>query len=168
MKPNFTFKEEKYATHLPMLIRCVDLCDPSLPILELGVGYSTFILDMLCKQNGQEIYSYENDREWHKKNLDFYYMNHKVIYTDDWNKIPIDDRHWGVVLIDHRPGARRHKDAYRLRNNADYIIIHDSEPEIDRYYGYTKIYKHFAYVHHYTRCKPNTTVLSNFKDLSNL
>jgi len=166
MKPNFVFKEEHYATHLPMLIRCVELSDPELPILELGIGYSTFILDMLCKQNGREIFSYENDRKWHGKFLEFYQMNHKVIYTEDWDNII--KRHWGVVLIDHRPAKRRHIDALKLKDSADYIILHDSEPEIDKFYGYKGIYKHFKYVHHYTTCKPNTTVVSNFKDLRNL
>lgn len=168
MKPNFVFKEEHYATHLPMLIRCVEMSDRELPILELGVGYSTFILDMLCKQNGQEIFSYENDLKWHGKFLEFHHMNHKIIYAEDWDAIPFERKHWGVVLIDHRPARRRRVEALRLKDCADYIILHDSEPEIDRFYGYKSIYKHFKYVHHYTNCMPNTTVLSNRKDLSNL
>lgn len=168
MKPRFLPDEEKYATHIPMLTRCVSLTTKDQPILELGVGYSTFILDMMCQLTGQQIFSYENDREWHGKNLDFHTSNHKVIFTDNWDRIDIDSIHWGVALIDHRPALRRRIDAMRLRNNADYIILHDTEPEIERFYRYQSIYKHFKYVFHYTRCKPYTTVLSNFKELKNL
>ncbi len=161
-------KEELYASHIPILTRIVDISDPELPILEFGVGYSTMILDMMCKLSGRQIFSYENDRDWHKINLKYHNGNHKVWFTNNWDTIDIDHTHWGLVLIDHRPAVNRRVQALRLKDNADYILLHDSEPEIDRFYRYSGIYKHFKYKYDYTRCKPYTTVLSNNKDLSNL
>jgi len=155
-----------YATHIPILTKIVDMTEG--PILELGIGFSTTILHAMCKRNGRELFSYENDLEWHGKYLQYNIANHKVWYTSDWSQIEIDKTRWSVVLIDHRPAIRRHVEALRLKDNADYIILHDSEPEIDRFYKYSRIYKHFKYRYDYTKCLPNTTVVSNFKDLSNL
>lgn len=155
-----------YLTHIPILSRLVDMT--SGPILELGIGFSTVLLHAMAKQSGREVYSYENDREWHKKYFEFNTYNHHVFYIDNWDDIKVNDKHWSVALIDHRPAMRRRVDAVRLARHADYIILHDSEPEIDRFYRYSSIYKHFKYRYDYKKCLPNTTVLSNFKDLSSL
>jgi hypothetical protein len=74
--------------------------------------------------------------------------------------------HWGVILIDHEPVGRRGKDALKFKDIADYIVLHDSNfPE---QYGYDKLWKHFKYRKDFVRRDASTTVLSNFKDLSNL
>ena len=155
-----------YGTHIPMLVKTIDLSDG--PILELGMGISTWIIDMMCKQTGRKIVSYENDPRWHAENLRYASNYHDVLLVSDWNIIPIGSTHWSVVLVDHRPALRRHVEALRVKDNADYIILHDTEPEIDKFYRYSKIYKHFKYRFTYDKCKPYTTVVSNFKDLSNL
>ena len=74
---------------------------------------------------------------------------------------------WDIVLIDHSPDKRRGIEAKRLANNAKYIILHDSEPDKDKLYQYSKAYPHFKFRYDYTEAYPNTTVLSNFVDLEN-
>jgi hypothetical protein len=138
------------------------------PILELGMGYSTMILHKFCEKEKRKIYSYENDPKWYAENTVYRSDYHFPMFVTNWDEIDIEDKYWSMVLVDHRPALRRKVEAMRVRNDADYILLHDSEPEINKFYGYQSIYKHFKYVKHYTGCKPHTTVLSNFKDLSNL
>ena len=153
-----------YISYLPVLTRIVDLTDG--PILELGMGFSTMILDMMCCLTKRPLVSYENDRKWYEKSLVYASDFHQILLAEDWDKIDIDSTHWSVAFIDHRPALRRRVEAKRLKDNADYIILHDSEPEINKFYRYTDIYPLFKYRYDYTRCKPYTVVLSNFKKLN--
>jgi len=130
------------------------------PVLELGSGFnSTPFLFWLCWDQKRKFVSYDNDLAWIAK------VDYPVIYIDDWNKTDIDNTHWSVAIIDSRPGERRPIDAARLKDKADFIILHDSEPVNDKYYGYEKIYPLFKYRFNYTKVLPNTTVLSNFFDI---
>ena len=153
-------------SHIPILIKLVQMTDG--PVLELGIGYnSTPLLHWLCGAS-RHLVSLEGDEKWVKKFQEYNVDRHIVKYIEDWDKADIDNTHWSVVLIDHRPALRRKVDAERLKDKADYILIHDSEPEINKFYRYTDIYPLFKYRHDYTAVKPNSVVLSNFKDLSNL
>jgi len=156
-------KDDLYASHLPILSRVVDIS--SGPILELGIGYSTLLFHVMCKQTKRPVYSFENDEKWYRKYEDYRTDWHHVVYTNDWNAIEVPKIHWGIVFIDHRPGKDRHKQALRYMDTANFVIVHDSEPESDKWYGYSYIYKYFKYVYHYNKALPNTTVLSNFIDL---
>lgn len=144
-------------THLPVLSRLLTVEKGS--VLELGAGYnSTPLLYWTSKAESRYFRSFENYKEWCDK------MPHMTTFVDNWETIPIDDVFWGIALIDHRPALRRHKDAIRLKNNARFVVVHDTEPEINRFYLYHRIYPHFKYRFDYTLLKPNTTVLSNFDD----
>ena len=81
---------------------------------------------------------------------------------NDWGTIDTQT-HWSVVLVDQ--DADRDRTAIMLKDTADYIILHDSEAE--KLYGYDKVYPHFKNIFHWTFCRPHTTVISNFYDLSN-
>ena len=159
-------------SHLPILIKVLQLSYG--PVLEIGMGLnSTPVLHWLCKEAGRELLSLENDPKWLEPNKAFEEGLHRVEFVSDWDKAPIflpdEDRRWSVVLIDHRPALRRRIEALRLKDRADYIILHDSEPEIDRFYRYSGIYKHFKYQYDFTIVgKPHTTVLSNFEDVRSL
>lgn len=144
-------------THLPVLARLLMHTDGA--VLELGAGFnSTPLLYWTCKAESRLFRSYENDKAWCEKMGDF------TTYIEDWDKADIDDRMWSIALIDHRPALRRKDDARRLKDNANFVVLHDSEPEIDKFYKYTWIYKHFKYRYDYTKVKPFTTVLSNYID----
>lgn len=155
-----------YISYLPALIRCVEMTTG--PILELGMGYSTMILHNMAESTKRKIVSYENDPKWYVENLDYKSDFHQIRLVNEWENIDIEDKYWSVVLVDHRPAFRRRDEAMRVKDTADYVIIHDSQPEINRFYGYTKIYPHFKYVYHYTNTSPQTTILSNFRDPAKL
>ena len=97
------------------------------------------------------------------------YQYHDVIFVEDsdWDKIDVLSTHWSVVLVDHNPGPRRREEMRRVANNADYVVVHDTDPQNDWHYKYAEYFPLFKY-----RCDtliyPRTTVLSNFKDLAGL
>lgn len=153
-----------YITYLPVLTKLFEATNG--PILELGMGFSTAFLDMMCRKTKRKLVSYENDRKWYEQNLMYRSDYHDVLLIEDWDNIEIGGTSWSIVLVDHRPALRRHTEALRVKDNADYIVLHDSEPEIDRFYKYSRIYPQFKYRFTYDKCKPYTEVLSNLKDLS--
>lgn len=157
-------KDDLYASHLPILAKIVEKTTG--PILELGMGFSTTLLHTMCKRTGRMVVSYENDRNWYEKFTGYNCAWHHIKYIQNWNDLLTDYIDWDVVFIDNRPGVSRRELATRLQDKAQYILLHDSEPEQNRFFGYQKIYPHFKHVYQYTKTKPNTAVLSNYRDLS--
>lgn len=153
-----------WGTHIPVLIRALEISQG--PVLELGVGvWSTPVLHMMCENSRRMLHSYEDDPEWYKAHRTFITKRHSVSHVERWERVPIEGTHWGVVFVDHA-AHRRAIDAWRARGVADYVMIHDSNAYNDRHYHYDRIYPAFKYRYNFRRLTPNTTVLSNFKDLS--
>lgn len=151
-------KHLRAGSHLPVLSTLLE--NTTGAVLELGCGYySTPLLFYHCKAYNRPFASYENDNDWQKK-----FEQLGTQYTDDWSAVPIDDTHWSIALIDHRPALQRHRDAIRLKDNTDFIVLHDTDPEIEKFYAYRRVWKHFKYVYHFNTVKPFTSVLSNVQD----
>jgi hypothetical protein len=158
-------KASLYGSHMPILARIMDLTDG--PVLELGMGiYSTPLLDLMCRETKRDLVSLDNDTEWFDSNVQWASGYHKVYFVEDWaNSTMIESRHWSVALVDEKPASNRIKSIKRLAHQANFVIIHDSEPESNKFFKYSWIYNLFKYRYDYTKCRPNTTVLSNFIDL---
>lgn len=156
------------ATHIVPLVKCFDLSTGD--VLELGTGfYSTTLLDWMCEMYGRKLFSYDTDPKWAAFNKEKYQSDyHQVEHVIDLDSINLTDRHWGLVFIDHSPSARRKIDLLRLKNHADYIVIHDTQPKLDWKFRFSIAYPEFKFVHHYDKLIPFTTVVSNFKNLENL
>lgn len=145
------------ATHIPVLVPMLYGTQGS--ILEFGAGlFSTPLIYWTCKANNRKFLSFENDKAWADK------LKGLTTYIENWDDVPINEEFWSMVFIDHRPAMRRHVDAVRVKDNAQFVILHDSEPEIDKYYAYRRVYPHFKYVYQFTRLKPNTAICSNYFD----
>lgn len=156
-----------WSSHLPILIKVLTMAQG--PALELGMGpFSSPVMHWLCLDQKKILTSYDNNKDYHKANLSFANDKHGIFLTDDWDNIPIYNTHWGVVLVDHSPDYRRKEEIKKLANKADYIVVHDTQSSEEKLYHYEEIYPLFKYRYNYKRQKPYTTVLSNFKDLSNL
>jgi hypothetical protein len=158
----FTTKKQ-WSTHMTMLVKTVSLTNKD--VLEVGSGiFSTPLLHWLCKDKNK-LYTYANDSFYYRFARQFQGRHHRIRFLNSWDDLKVD-RHWGVVFFDHQPDERRGQDAIKFKDHADYIVIHDSGwPEL---FGYTDIDDHFKYRHDWKECRPWTTVLSNFKDLSEL
>lgn len=154
------------ATHIIPLVKAFDESEGD--VLELGTGYfSTTLLDWLCHMTGRKLISYDTIESWGnraKKRYENEY--HKVSVVRSLDMVNLTDRHWGLVLIDHSPKGKRYVDAIRLRDNADYIVLHDTDLSTERLYHYSKVYPYFKYIYQYTKIEPHTAVISNFKDVT--
>ena len=154
----------EWSSHYPVLIKVMEQAYG--PVLEMGMGpFSTPLLHWLCFDKGLTLDSFDNDPKYFDLNMKFDSEFHKVRFVNDWEDLFLN-KIYSVAFIDHKPARRRHKDIAHLANKADFVIIHDSEPEQDKYYGYSRIYKYFKYRFDYTKARPFTTVLSNVNDLS--
>ncbi len=167
MSKRYNFRKET-STYMPMLIKTIQMTKG--PVMELGSGlFSTPLLHWLCQADGRKVVSYESDPEFYKFSHKFQSKNHRARLIKDWNEIDLKT-HWSVVLIDHSPKRplKRGMDIIKLKDKADYIVIHDTGPEIQAKYGYEEVWPHFKYRHDWKECTQWTTVVSNFYDLSNL
>lgn len=160
-------KNSSYGSHLPVIVRVVEATNG--PILELGMGtYSTPILDLLCRESKRLLVSYDNDPDWFEKNKAWECDFHKVYFVDNYDKADIDNVHWGVAIIDHKPAERRIIDIERLAQKVNFLIVHDTEETWEKDFHYRSVFPLFKYRYDYTICRPATTILSNFFDPSEL
>lgn len=155
-----------WGSHMAVLSKIISITDG--PVLELGGGfYSTPLLHWLCLPSKRELITYDNLPNYfnaiERYNSDF----HKVIFTDDWDKINIE-RYWDVVFVDHWPAERRKEEIKRVANLAKYVVVHDTENSQNHHYHYDEIYPLFKYNFKYRGAKPHTSILSNFVDINNL
>ena len=156
------------ASHVPLLTRVFTLSKGD--VLEVGSGYfSTLILKWLAELSHRNIYSYENREYWFKraKRNESKYL--KVYYCpdQDYSSAPLD-RKWGMIFVDCWPNGKRIEVIKRLANQADYIVIHDTNETGDKDYHYSQIWPLFKYRHDFNLFYPPTTVVSNFKTLKNI
>lgn len=152
-----------YSSFFPVLIKAVQ--NTNGPVLELGAGiFSTPLLHWLCAEQGRKLATYENQQEYYRFARKFRTETHEVKFVTDWDKEDFDKKKWAVALIDHT-AERRTIDALRLKKTAQYIILHDTQKEMNRYYKYSKIWKSFKHVYHWSFDIPRTSVVSNLSDL---
>ncbi len=155
----------RHATHVPLLVRAFDLSEGD--VLEIGTGYfSSTVLDWLCAITGRKLVSYETDQKWFEKAKRHQSDYHDIIFVENWDDVPLDKKRWGLAFIDHHPHKRRAVEIERLKDVADYIVIHDTEPRSEAIYDYPRIYKLFKYRYDYKKVEPWTSVLSNFHSLA--
>ena len=162
MTPNHRASE--FGSFLPVLIK---LCQMTYgPILELGSGYSsTPFLHWCAFATKRTLVTYESDPEWFDWSKRFQAPFHDVRFVTDWNAIDISCP-WSIALVDHKPEKRRNYEIKRLLH-ADYVVIHDSEPERDSQYRYHRTRGLFKYHYDYTEAVPNTSVWSRTYDFAN-
>jgi hypothetical protein len=163
-----TFKNaEPAATHLIPLAKAWDMTSGD--VLELGTGYfSTLFLHWLATTYGRHVYSFESSAGgWYDRAKKHESRYHHIIHCDNWDMADID-RHWGMAFVDHSPDERRHVEIKRLKDCADLIVVHDTEPERNDSYGYAAVLDLFKYRYDYKKILPWTSILSNFIDLSEL
>jgi hypothetical protein len=145
-----------YSSHLEPLIKIVGLT--SGPVLEIGIGFgSTPVLHELCRD--RKLISYENDASLVDDFKAFNTSWHEVHYVEDWDDMPVAE-HWDVAFIDHKPARRRRTEIKRLKPFADFIIMHDTEEEADKYFRMLNRIHGFQYIWH-SDYIPRTTIVSD-------
>jgi len=144
-------------THMSVLIDIVRRTNGD--VLEMGIGIgSTPVLHELCR--GRKLVSYDSSKEYVDAFMSLASDWHELSFVEDWAKIAIE-KPWSIAFIDHAPCGRRRYDIARLKDFADYVIVHDTEQDVDRFYRYKGAFSLYRYRRDYTFAKPFTTVLSN-------
>ena len=150
-------------SHIPILSKVIEISEG--PILELGTGFnSTPIIHWLCNKEKRKIVSYESSEMFYLAARNYRNEFHEVHHVEvlgGWDNIDIESQRWGVVFIDHAPGKRRVVELERVANNADYVVVHDTEERSDWHYKYSKGFPKYKYRYDYTIAYPHTSVLSN-------
>lgn len=156
-----------YGTHFPVLAAVMRRASQD-PVLELGCGhFSTPMLHLMCA--GQRLVTVETDSQWMQKFLnlrtDWHEFHH--VAESRWDAFTmIEQTHWSVAFVDHKPGDRRWKELKRLAQHADVVVCHDTEPQPWDPDRRGQGLKHYRYRFNYTQYRPWTTVVSNVDDLS--
>lgn len=152
-----------WSTHMPVLISLFGKTTG--PIMEVGSGvYSTPLLHWLCSLSGRALVTYEKDANFIRLANEYRDTFHEVHLVNDYADIPQTGR-FGFIFIDHC-GHDRGNTVVRLKDNADYVVIHDSN--VVRKNAYQVAFPHFKYRKDYDKEIPWTTVLSNSHDTNNL
>ena len=155
---------KSWGTHLPVLIKLVNMTSGD--ILELGTGlYSTPFLHWSCYSTKRKLVSYDTNVQYIKYMGEYADTFHEVSLVKDWDDVNIE-KSWDIVLVDQHPDSSRAKTAVRVANFAKYVVLHDSDLCNDLAYKYNEIYPLFKYRFDFKEVSPNTTILSNFVDLT--
>lgn len=127
------------------------------PITEFGCGYgSTPLLQKYCQKNNRQFFSYETNKEWAQK-----FDNIRLIDNYDWLKVVT-----GLLFVDLAPGELRKEVIAKHVNNADVIVIHDSEISSSYVYNLEPTLCTFNYrIDYCPSGKPHTSIVSNFINL---
>lgn len=153
---------KSWTTHMGVLVKVLLASDGD--VVEMGTGpASTPLLHWVCKDMNRRLISYENNTEFYNYARQYRSRLHRIIFVKDWDEVDAKT-HRSVVFIDHAPSERRQVDAIRFKNSADYIIIHDTQAES----VYANVWQHFKYIYTWRQCRPWVSIVSNFKDLSNI
>lgn len=150
---------DDYSSHLPMLWLALNKTDGH-SVVELGSGKgSTMMLSKESKKQHRNFQSYENNPVYANKNGN--------VVTKISNYMDVHLWMPNVLFIDSAPGEQR-KDLIELhRDNADVIIIHDTEEGAQNIYGIREVLNSFKYrLNYYPKGNPGTTALSNKIDVT--
>lgn len=151
---------------MPLLVKVLSISQGD--VLEVGTGmFSTPLLHWLCLDQNRNLVSYESQPKWFDMNKAFQSKTHKMFLVDDWGKADIE-RFWSVAFVDHEPAHRRIEEIKKLADYAQFVVIHDTQPEENKWYKYDRVFPLFKYSYTYTKDKPFTTVVSNFYDVGRL
>ena len=148
-------------SHVPILAAAV--VRTSGPVLECGMGkWSSHMLHLMCR--GRYLRSLETSQDWLERFTDYRSPLHEVSLVSYWREARLEDKHWSVAFVDHAPGEERPDTILRLKDHADFIVVHDwcaDRPGSGGNYGWKKLEGVFKYVVEYERTRPVTAILSD-------
>lgn len=168
---------DNYATHQRFLLKAA--LRTSGAVLELGCGwYSTPILHEICIAYGRPLVSHDNDPVWlnaispnYKHPLHSFGKLDRVAWAED-------DRHWGLVFVDHGPPPELPRNSRGLLNaldraqavldlmdRTDVFVLHDTEEPVRWEYDWDKVLPLFKYQVTDKGHPVQTTILSNRIDV---
>ena len=151
--------QPEWGSHIPVLVKAFELSSGN--ILELGTGpFSSPILHWLSFDSKRRLVSYENNKEYFDMHKTFQNNLHEINLVTDWEKIDLK-KQWGMAFVDLAPARSRKSAIERLYGHCDFLIVHDTEPESEKWYRCKDIFAKFKYRTDYKKSKPWTSVFSD-------
>jgi hypothetical protein len=169
MRTHLTFPlDQHYGSHAIVLLAAVFVCRTG-AILELGMGStSTPLLARISHEQQRILLSADSDRRWSNYYSSFSLNNslHRFRHIDVTTELGVEwamtdlnsSSNWSLVLIDHRPGARRQFDLVLYAHRSDLVIVHDTDRSSTYQYDHALSYYPFKY--RFTRLITYTDALS--------
>ncbi len=152
---------DPYGTHYVPL--AVAVARTAGPVLELGMGdHSTPLLHLLC--HDRLLVSADSNARWMSRYDAFRSATHQLHAVDNWDRWDVIDQHeWSVCFIDCSPTPQRVELLERLKGRARYIVIHDTDPDVDsaRVFAFEGALNRFRYRSDYRVFRPFTTIVSD-------
>jgi hypothetical protein len=132
-------------------------------VIEFGCGfYSTPLIAYMCQSLGRKSESYDINSEWVNRVKEYFdnvpKLNHILSNIENYDKINLDNRHFGLAFIDQE-AASRGLMIKRLIDKSDFFVIHDSE--CSSVYHYDEIFHLFKWRYDFKFFYNWTSVLSN-------
>lgn len=161
---------DAFSTHQPVLIHTLNTIIEG-DVLEFGMGWnSTPLMHLLCGIQGRNLLSVDTDKNWFDKFIG---------YEAPWHRLQLSaqkpiydgvhsmfDKHYAIAFIDAAPAEIRQPVIERIKDIADYVIVHDSECTFQ---GKVNVYKYdfsmYKHVLHFRPMNPATSVLSNLEEI---
>jgi hypothetical protein len=157
------------ASHLQLLLACVAATTGS--VLEIGIGHSsTPVLHSICCPNRRRLVSLESDPDWRRNFMPWAVDGHEL-YDDTEEKLVElalegAQKRWGVVFVDDSPGGEpRAAHLRRFLPIADYVVMHDAEPEGNNFALAEEETRGCPYRVFYKRYHPHTLAASMFNPI---
>jgi hypothetical protein len=167
-------------SHLAPLMRLINATDG--PIVEFGAGFVSTPLFVGAASYKRSAVSVEADEGFRAFFHSIYFnfaggwscLPPKLVPRGDALGGPVMATHprdygvgaskWAVAFVDSRPSTARKHLIHRLRTQAKYIVVHDTEPEREPIYQYQGVLDTFEYRWDFKGYSPYTTVVSIFQD----
>lgn len=154
--PNYWQSAGDYSSHRPLLFLALNNINKGV-VIEFGSGDgSTNLMERLCRELGHKFISYETNTEWGSK-----YPSVRIIDNYDNIKLSEGEYKASLLFIDSAPGEQRKELIAKHSNNADVIVIHDSEKSSQFCYDLEPTLLQFEYRLDYEpEGNPHTTIIS--------
>ncbi len=157
-KEEFLEGVSDWCSHRPLLWWALNYRPVKLyPVVEFGSGEgSTEFLRKYCEDENTMFRSFDSSEEWAAKT--------GAVYIEDWRTADIY-QNASIILVDNAPGEMRHEIMAIMKDRAELIIVHDSEPAATGYL-LDRVWPLFKYRYDYKVFDTWATVVSNTIDVS--
>ena len=163
-------KMEAFSTHQPPLIHMLNTIVEG-DVLEFGMGWhSTPIMHLLCGIQGRNLLSVDTDKNWFDKFKDYRAPWHQLQLSEQEpifkGQHSMFDKHYAIAFVDAAPAQIRQPVIERIKDVADYVIVHDSECTFQgRKNAYAYDFSMYKHVLHFRPMNSATSVLSNLDEI---
>jgi hypothetical protein len=169
------FKENKpteaFSSHQPLLIHVLNTIKEG-KVLEFGLGWnSTPLMNLICGMQGRQLISVETNEKWFRPFESYNKSIHPMLLIagDELLKgtHKLFKQRYSVVFVDGAPAELRQPFIEKIKKNADYLIVHDTEcvPQgLKNVYAYD--FSSFKHVLHFKTQPPMTSLLSDLDEIN--